>query len=135
MSVDTAKPDFAPDDLPPATLLVCLTCRQAGVPPTSDDQRPGAVLMQALAVRYLPAGVRLRGVECLSNCSRGCTVALSGAGRWSYVIGTVDPAQHVDALLEGVALYQASADGIVPWRARPEIIRKGVIARIPAMEV
>ena len=82
-----------------------------------------------------PAGVRLRGVECLSNCSRGCTVALSGAGRWSYVIGTVDPAQHVDALLEGVALYQASADGIVPWRARPEIIRKGVIARIPVMEV
>ena len=31
----------------------------------------------------------------------------------------------------GAARYAATADGLVPWRERPTIFRKGVIARIP----
>ena len=37
----------------------------------------------------------------------------------------------VDDLLTGAARYAATADGLVPWRERPMIFRKGVIARIP----
>jgi len=114
-------------------LLICMTCKR-GVPPEIDAPRPGAVLLHRVSAGDLPEGVTLRGVECLSNCSRGCTVALRGAGRWSYVYGDIDPELHLSALLEGAAKYHATVDGLIPWRERPEILRKGVIARIPPME-
>ena len=112
-------------------LLVCTTCRLPGA--EAADPRPGAALAGLLAGQA-PEGVRVIPVECLSNCSRGCTVALRGPGRWTYVYGNLDPAQHLPALLEGAAKYRDAADGLVPWRERPEHFRKNCIARVPPME-
>ncbi len=72
-------------------------------------------------------------VECLSNCTRGCTVALRAPGRWTYVYGNLD-ASLVGVLADGVARYVATADGLVPWRERPEHFRKNCIARMPPLE-
>lgn len=77
-----------------------------------------------------PPRFRIVEAECLSNCNRGCSVALSGPGRWSYVYGDLSEAS-VDDLLAGASRYAATTDGLVPWRERPTIFRKGVIARIP----
>jgi predicted metal-binding protein len=117
----------------PVELLVCTTCTTAA-PLRGDGPRPGAMLLKRLSAVDLPGAVRLVPVECLSNCTRGCSVALRGAGRWTYVYGDLDPALHLDALLDGVARYAASPDGLVPWRERPEHFRKHCIARIPPME-
>lgn len=118
-----------------ATLFVCTTCRQSGVAPEGDEGlRPGAVLFAALSGAAMPAGVVLKGVECLSACKTGCAVSLSAPGKWSYVYGHLDPALHGEAILEGAGRYAASIDGIVPWRERPEIFRKQSIARIPPQE-
>ena len=35
------------------------------------------------------------------------------------------------SVLAGASAYAAAADGIVPWRSRPEIFRKQSLARIP----
>ncbi|TVR77827.1 MAG: DUF1636 domain-containing protein [Rhodospirillales bacterium] len=115
-------------------LLVCVTCRHSGAgdPP---EPKPGAVLRDRLLAAALPAGVRVHGVACLSNCSRGCTIALRGGGRWTYVYGNIDSAAHVAAVIEGTTRYAASHDGLVPWRERPEHFRKNCIARIPPVEV
>ncbi|MFC2969099.1 DUF1636 family protein [Acidimangrovimonas pyrenivorans] len=114
------------------TLTICTTCRRvAGGDPEEAAPRPGARLCAAIAERGLPEGVELRTAECLSACSRGCTMALSGPGRWSYVYGSMDPERDAEAILDGAARYAASADGIVPWRERPQIFRKRSIARIP----
>lgn len=121
------------------TLLVCTTCRKAlaagedsaGV---VDEPRPGAVMLRTLAYAPLPEGVTLRGVECLSACSNGCAVALTGPGRWSYVYGNLDPALHAEAILAGAASYAATPDGLVPWRQRPEIFRKQSLARLPPQD-
>ena len=78
----------------------------------------------------MPVGVHLAPVECLSACSQGCSVALSGPGRWSYVYGRLSDANAGD-VVAGAAAYAAAPDGIVPWRARPEIFRKQSLARIP----
>lgn len=116
------------------TITVCTTCRKtvAGerVP---AEPRPGALLHAALAEAGLPGGVRLRAVECLSACSNGCSVALTGGdGRWSYIYGNLDPvADHVGQILEGAAAYAATGDGLIPWRERPPVFRKQVLARIP----
>lgn len=115
------------------TLMICQTCRRvAGGEPEAGAPCPGARMLARITARGLPANVTLRPVECLSACSRGCTIALSGGpGRWSYVYGDLDPERHVEAILDGVARYAATGDGIVPWRERPEIFRKQSVARLP----
>jgi predicted metal-binding protein len=121
---------------PPVELLVCATCRIAGPDgpksPT-QDHRPGTILADSLP-RFLPEGVTLRMVDCLSNCSRGCTIALRGPGRWTYVYGNLDPDQHLEAIATGAALYRDAPGGLVPWRERPEHFKRNCIARIPPME-
>lgn len=119
-------------DLPGVELLVCTTCRQGQVVP-EDGDRPGAILHRRLSEAALPEGVTLRSVECLSNCDYGCSVVLRGGDlRWTYVYGNLDPEQ-VAIVLDGVARYRATSNGLVPWRERPEHFRKNCIARIPPL--
>ena len=115
-----------------ATLFVCMTCK-AGAPLDAGQIAPGALLHAGLSAQDMPEGVRLQGVECLSACNNGCSIALSAPGRWTYVYGRLSPADIPD-ILSGAAAYVASADGIVPWRMRPVIFRKQSLARIPPLE-
>ncbi|MDE4139894.1 MULTISPECIES: DUF1636 domain-containing protein [Rhodobacterales] len=128
MAKDTA--DQPGNGRPEVTLTICTTCKREGVDP--EATRPGTLLLRALRAADLPDGVSVRGVECLSACKRGCSMVLSGGTeRWSYIYGDLDPNQHVDDILQGAAAYAATADGLVPWRARPQVFRKQSIARIP----
>ena len=118
----------------PVALLVCTTCRAAGDPAEpGTGTSAGAALLGALEVAGLPATVRVVPVACLSNCTRGCTVALRGPGRWTYVYGHLD-AGMAEMLLDGAARYAATPDGLVPWRERALHLRKNCIARIPPLE-
>ena len=128
----------------PVTLFVCTTCKRplpglasmaaaatakTGVPPYDT---PGHDFAAALAARFLaPDTIMVEPVECLSVCKRPLTIALSGGGRFGYVIGDLDPAKHLEDVVAGTKSYAATADGLVPWRERPLPFRKGVIARIP----
>ena len=105
-----------------------------GLPVEEGVPRPGARLLAALEAAGAPEGVRIVAVECLSACDHGCNIALSGPGRWSYVYRGLDPETHVADILAGSAAYAATTDGLVPWRARPEIFRKQSLARIPPVE-
>lgn len=117
----------------PVELLVCLTCRRGG-DVTEDGQRPGAALYHSLAARTLPDGVTLTGVECMQNCDRGCSVAMRGGdARWTYIYGNLHEAADTDLLLEGISLYRDTADGLIPWRQRPEHFKRNCIARIPPL--
>ena len=121
-------------DLPPVELLVCVKCRRETEVPEGGT-RPGEALHAALSARTLPDGVTLRAVECLSNCSSGCSVAVrGGAQRWTYVYGNLIEDRDTDVVIEGVSKYAAAPDGLVPWRTRPEHFRKNCIARIPPQE-
>jgi predicted metal-binding protein len=114
-------------------ILVCDSCRHEDFPKVADT-RPGALLLEALAKQELPVEIAVRSVKCLSNCSQGCSIALRGEGRWSYVYGNLTPNEHVSTIIEGAPKYLTSADGLVPWRDRPEHFRKNCIARIPPIE-
>ncbi|NVO23188.1 DUF1636 domain-containing protein [Donghicola sp. C2-DW-16] len=118
------------------TLTVCTTCRRiGGGEPVPDEPRPGERMLQALGAVELPENVQLRPVECLSACSRGCSIALTGGpSRWTYVYGDLDPETHIEEILQGVSAYAQTTDGIVPWRERPQVFRKQSIARIPPQE-
>ncbi|MGH1414688.1 MAG: DUF1636 family protein [Pelagimonas sp.] len=116
------------------TLMVCTTCR-AGAPTDDTGPRAGAQLFDALNAQNLPSTVTLRPVECLSACTRGCSMVLSGGPqRWTYVYGDLNANDHVEDIVSGVAAYAETQDGIVPWRQRPVIFRKQSLARIPPQE-
>jgi predicted metal-binding protein len=114
------------------TMHVCVSCLAGEDRETVPraGQRLHDALIEAQRGQDGAASFNIVATECLSNCNRGCSVALSGPGRWSYVYGDLREAV-VDDLLKGAAHYAATADGLVPWRERPTIFRKGVIARIP----
>lgn len=115
-------------------ILVCVKCKR-GADVTDDGERPGTRLLQELEGRDLPAGVRLRGVECLQNCDSGCSVAFRGGPqKWTYLYGNLHESSHLDTLVEGAALYHDTPDGLIPWRTRPEHFKRNCIARIPPLE-
>ena len=100
-------------------------------------ERPGAQLYRALrqAAARREAPVELIPVECLSVCKRPCTIGFSGPGKWTYVYGdfATDEAS-AEAILDAAMLYAAAPDGLIPWRQRPDALKKGVVARIPPLD-
>jgi predicted metal-binding protein len=115
------------------TLHVCVTCRRGEEPLEPKEERSGAKMRLALIeeLRRHPCSVDLTPVECLSGCKRGCTVALTAHGKWTYVIADLDPAVHARDILTFAAQYTAHPEGLPVWRERPEIVKRSVLARVP----
>jgi predicted metal-binding protein len=111
------------------TAFICVACRG----PAGDDDRPGRSLFNAVSGRVIDPAIAVTPVECLSVCKRPCTIALAAHGKWTYVIGDLDPEASVDDILSMAVRYTQTPDGIVPWRERPQSFRKGVVARIPPL--
>ena len=38
------------------------------------------------------------------------------------------------ALVDGARLFASAADGLMPWRGRPDILKRGLIARVPPLD-
>jgi predicted metal-binding protein len=114
-----------------AIVYVCITCRRAGEPDT--EPRPGAVLAAATANAAQGTEIRVRPVRCLANCTRGPSAAIRCNGSWSYVFGGLDVA-CAGALIEGARMLARAADGLLPWRGRPEALKRGLIARVPPLD-
>ena len=120
-----------------STLYVCTTCRSSADDADAHPVRAGARLLSAMqraAAGDYPVS-RIVGVECLSNCSRGCTIAVGAPGKWTYVIGNLDAEQHAADVLAFARLHDAHDTGVTVWRERPEHIRKNTIARVPPMNL
>jgi len=112
------------------TIYVCTTCKTADDP---SPERAGARLVKALqeAASTHGADFKIEGVECLSVCKRPCTVAFSAQDKWTYVYGDFTADDSAEAILACAAQYRATADGLIPWKERPDALKKGVIARLP----
>jgi predicted metal-binding protein len=109
-------------------IYVCVTCRRAGEP--DGEPRPGVLLAEATEQAAAGRDVTVRRLRCLANCTRGPSAAIRCNGSWTYVFGALDTAD-ADALVEGATLLAGASDGILPWRGRPEILKRGLIARVP----
>lgn len=122
-----------PDGRPGVVVHVCVTCRAS-----QDEEvapRAGARLLRSLqdeaARRRLV--LPIVPVECLSVCKRPCTIGFSAPDKWTYVYGDLAPETSAEVILAGAALYAAAPDGIIPWKQRPDALKKGVVARIPPL--
>lgn len=113
-----------------ATVLVCITCRAATDP--ADVPRAGIALAEATAVAAASAAdISVQRIRCLGNCNRGPSAAIRCENTWSYVFGGLEPARDGLSLVIGAQLLAQAEDGIMPWRGRPESLKRGLIARVP----
>jgi predicted metal-binding protein len=113
-----------------ARVMVCITCRAATDP--TDAPRAGMALAEATAVAAASAyDISVQRIRCLGNCSRGLSAAIRCDDSWTYVFGGLEPARDGPALVIGARLLALAADGIMPWRGRPESLKRGLIARVP----
>ena len=126
-SLQDALPTKSPAAAAPV-VYVCITCKHADE--ADSDPRSGAIL--ACATEQAAAGteVEVRRLRCLANCTRGPSAAMRCNGSWTYVFGGLDVA-CAEALVAGARLLAGAADGILPWRGRPEVLKRGLIARVP----
>ena len=121
------------------TLSICLRCRDGREDRNADlDSRGGRRLAQVVAHAFPDStaarrGILLRGVNCMSNCKRPCTIALSAPGRFTYLFGDLDPTLHAGDVLSVAAAYAEAEGGYLPRSARPEVLRAGILARIPPL--
>ncbi|MGB6650857.1 MAG: DUF1636 family protein [Xanthobacteraceae bacterium] len=112
-------------------VYVCITCR--GAAEQNCEPRPGALLADAVERAAAGTEVTVRRLRCFANCSRGPSAAMRCNGSWTYVFGGLDE-QNAGALIEGARLLADAADGILPWRGRPDILKRGLIARVPPLD-
>jgi predicted metal-binding protein len=118
-------------ETPSPLIYVCVTCRRAGEP--DAEPRPGALLADATEQAAAGTEVEVRRLRCLANCTRGPSAAMRCNGSWTYVFGGLDAA-NADALVAGAKLLAGASDGILPWRGRPEILKRALIARVPPFD-
>lgn len=111
------------------TIIVCSSCRYPGTP-AETFPRPGSALADATREAAAGSTVDVKQVACLGNCKRGLSAAVLRAGSWSYIFGELDTDNAAD-LVAGAELFAGSTDGFMPFRSRPEPLKRGLIARVP----
>jgi len=102
-------------------LVICDTCLD------------GAGKALAAAVAALVPEIRVETASCLNVCDRPIALALSGAGRDSYLFAGVDPGRDVDDLAALLRLYLRAAPTITDARPAGRL-RHCLVGRIPAPE-
>ena len=75
--------------------------------------------------------IQIQEVSCMAACSRPISVAITEAGKASYLFGDISSEEHVLALIEFVAQYQNNATGWTSSVERPKALRSKTVARIP----
>jgi predicted metal-binding protein len=114
------------------TVFVCVSC---GAQPDGGPAL-GHQLYDSVTARIsaeMAGAITVTPLECLAVCKRPCTIALSGSGKWTCVVGDLDPEQHAGDVIAAARSYMAAQNGIIPWRQRPLSFRKGVVARVPPL--
>lgn len=106
-------------------LEICTTCLG------ENKHKIGAEFYAEVAKQIGSRDINLQAVECLGVCNRPCTVAVSEPEKWTYIIGGFKVASDIPALFDYVAAYANSPNGRPPISERPEVVQKGVVARVP----
>ena len=117
------------------TVFVCISCKARDDSPAPEPPRPGLRLFAtpSRSAAALGGEIAVIAAQCLANCTRACTVAVSGPGKWSYVVGALDADRDAGDVIAFARLHHADAAGLPAWRERPEHVRRNTVARVPPL--
>ena len=104
---------------------VCTTCK-----PAEGDAAIGQSLLDATRAA-VDGEATVRAVQCLGVCKRPGTVAVTAPDRYTFIFGDLQGETGAVAVAAFVKSYARANLGLVPWRERAQVIRKGLVARIP----
>jgi predicted metal-binding protein len=131
-AADQVAPVETATSVDTVTIIVCSSCR--GEDGSDDRPRPGERLAEATKAANQDAEIHVVATECLGNCKRRLSAALVKDGGWSYVFGDL-VIENAGDLVEGARLFQTSDNGLIPWRGRPDCLKRGLISRIPPLSM
>jgi predicted metal-binding protein len=118
-------------------LFVCKSCSFSSTQRDYQGQRGGDYLLQSLLHLHqqwvLQNEYKIEVVDCLSCCNRACAIAFSATGKNTLMFGDLPPLQSASAILQLAEQYYGSTDGIVSRQERPDILKKGILAKIPPL--
>jgi predicted metal-binding protein len=122
----------APRPVPagPVVVSVCVSCKTADTGAIVGPEMFDAV---KAALGDGDAAVMVRPVQCLSVCKRPATVAVTSPDGYTFLFGDLQTDSGTAALVSFVQSYQKADYGLVPWRERAEVLRKGMVARVPPL--
>jgi predicted metal-binding protein len=112
----------------PTIVSVCITCK------TADGVLVGPEMFDAVSSAIASSDrIMVRQVQCLSVCKRAATVAVSSTDGYTFLFGDLQTDSGSAALASFVKSYSKANYGLVPWRERAEVLRKGMVARVPPL--
>ena len=117
------------------TLSICLSCRDGREEfyMTRGGRRFAKKLLNK---NLLKKQVNLRGINCMSNCKRACTISLTAKKSFTYIFGDIDPenSEYSESLIELVSKYSLSSDGFLRRRDRPLLFQSSILGRLPPIQ-
>ena len=117
------------------TLSICLSCRDGReeIYMTRGGRRFAKKLLNK---NLLKKQVNLRGINCMSNCKRACTISLTAKKSFTYIFGDIDPenSEYLESLIELVSKYSLSSDGFLRRRDRPLLFQSSILGRLPPIQ-
>jgi predicted metal-binding protein len=126
----------APARLDEVAISVCVTCKASteNKASTEGDGPTGPDLLAATKAALGDAnGIAVRAVQCLGVCKRPATAAVSAPDGYTFVFGDLQVESGAAALASFARSYRQAKFGLVPWRERAEVLRRGLVARIPPL--
>jgi predicted metal-binding protein len=120
-----------------SSLVVCSNCRfSERAHEDENGQRGGALfaasLMASLAGHPCRDRIEIQPMPCLYACGNYCSAYIRSERRFGYILGRFTPSrEHALALLDYVAQYLNTTDGVVPYSHWPRGIKGHFLARVP----
>ena len=117
------------------TLSICLSCRD-GREELYKERGGRRFARELINNSSIESYVNLRGVNCMSNCKRACTISLTAENSFTYVFGDIDPenAVYAESLNDLVSQYSSSREGFLRRRDRPELFQSSILGRLPPIQ-
>ena len=124
------------------TIFVCTTCASRWENGMRVGESGGKKLLKRLQSDYpkweLNQEFMIHPVECMSACSRSCVISFASPGKNTCVFGDISPdliPTEVDGVFDCAGKYYVHPEGSLPWSERPQPLKKGLLAKIPAVPI
>jgi predicted metal-binding protein len=122
------------------TIFVCITCASKWENGQRVGESGGEKLLKRLQVDFrdwhLNKEFVILPVQCMSACNRSCVISFAANSKNTYLFGDISPdltSTEVDGVLDCAGKYYVHPEGSLPWSERPQPLKKGILAKIPAI--
>lgn len=123
-------------------IFVCTSCAAVWKDGQQQGTSGGEYLLETLTKLKenweLKEQFCIQETECLSVCDRPCAIAFAATDKYTYVFGDLPATpenlkETAATILQCAGQYHAKSTGILPWGSRPDLFKKGTIAKVPPL--